>query len=552
MSAKQVLFNEDARKALKRGVDALANTVKITLGPKGRNVVIDKGFGAPTITNDGVTIAKEIELSDRAENMGAEIIKEVATKTNDVAGDGTTTATLLAQAIITEGLKAISAGVNPMALKRGLDQATESVIKKLGELAIPISGNKKEEIAQVATISAKDSVIGEKIAEIIRKVGKDGVVTVEESQTFGIDYDIVEGLQFDRGYVSHYMVTNAERMEAVYDDATLLVIDKKISSVQEILPLLEKLAKTGKKELVIIAEDVEGEALATLIVNKIRGSFHALAIKAPGFGDRRKELLQDVAVVTGATVITEEVGLKLENTELEHLGTARKVIATKDHTTIVGGKGSKSEIEKRTQQLRTQIEKTDSSYDKKNLEERLAKLSGGVAVLRVGAATEVEQKEKQHRIEDAIAATKAAIEEGIVPGGGVALIRTLSVLDSLINKMTKDEIDRDQLIGVEILRSALVLPLWQIAENAGVSGSVVVDTVKKQKGNMGYNAATDTYEDLVKAGIVDPKKVTRSVLQNAVSAASMLLTTEAIVTEIPEKKPPMPEGGMGHGGHMDY
>ncbi len=552
MAAKQVLFNEDARKALKRGVDALANTVKVTLGPKGRNVVLDKGFGAPTITNDGVTIAKEIELADKAENMGAEIVKEVATKTNDVAGDGTTTATLLAQAIITEGMKSISAGVNPMALKRGLDQATDAVIKKLGELAIPISGNKKSEIAQVATISAKDPVIGEKIAEIIHKVGKDGVVTVEESQTFGIDYDIVEGLQFDRGYVSHYMVTNSERMEAVYDDAAVLVLDKKVSSVQEILPLLEKLAKTGKKELVIVAEDVEGEALATLILNKLRGSFHALAIKAPGFGDRRKDMLQDIAIVTGATVITEEVGLKLESTEIEQLGTARKVIATKDHTTIVGGKGSKSQIEKRMSQLRNQIEKTDSSYDKKNLEERLAKLSGGVAVLRVGAATEVEQKEKQHRIEDAIAATKAAIEEGIVPGGGVALIRTLSVLDSLINKMTKDETDRDQITGVEILRSALVLPLWQIAENAGVSGSVVVDTVKKQKGNMGYNAATDVYEDLVKAGIVDPKKVTRSVLQNAVSAASMLLTTEALVTEIPEKKPPMPEGGMGHGGHMDY
>lgn len=552
MAAKKVLFNEDARKALKRGVDALANTVKVTLGPKGRNVVLDKGFGAPTITNDGVTIAKEIELEDKAENMGAEIVKEVATKTNDVAGDGTTTATLLAQAIITEGLKSISAGSNPMALKRGLDQAMEAVIKKLGDLAIPISGNKKEEIAQVATISAKDVLIGQKIAEVIHKVGKDGVVTVEESQAFGIDYEIVEGLQFDRGYVSHYMVTNAERMEAVYEDPAILVVDKKVSSVQEILPLLEKLAKSGRKELVIIAEDVDGEALPTLIVNKLRGSFHALAIKAPGFGDRRKDMLQDIAIVTGATVIAEEVGLKLENVEVEHLGTARKVIASKDHTTIVGGKGPKAQIERRMQQLRTQIEKTESSYDKKNLEERLAKLSGGVAVLRVGAATEVEQKEKQHRIEDAIAATKAAIEEGIVPGGGVALVRTLPTLDTLITKMTKDGVDRDQLIGVEILRSALVLPVWQIAENAGISGSVVVDTVRKQKGNMGYNAATDTYEDLVKAGIVDPKKVTRSVLQNAVSAASMLLTTEALVTEIPEKKQPMPEGGMGHGGHMDY
>ncbi len=549
MAAKQILFNEDARKALKRGVDALANAVKVTLGPKGRNVVLDKGYGAPTITNDGVTIAKEIELPDKAENMGAEIVKEVATKTNDVAGDGTTTATLLAQAIITEGLKNITAGINPVGLKRGLDRAMEAVIKKLGELAIPISADKKGEVAQVATISAKDPIIGQKIAEIIHKVGKDGVITVEESQTFGIDYDIVEGLQFDRGYISHYMITNAERMEASYEDAAILIVDKKVSSVQEILPLLEKLARSGRKDLVIIAEDVDGEALATLIVNKLRGSFNALAIKAPGFGDRRKEMLEDIAIVTGGKVIAEEVGLKLESVEVTQLGTARRIIVTKDHTTIVGGKGKKADLEKRMNQLKTQIEKTDSSYDRKNLEERLAKLSGGVAVLRVGAATEVEQKEKQHRIEDAIAATKAAIEEGIVPGGGVALIRTLPVLDKMIEVMTKSEsTDRDELVGVEILRSALVLPLWQIAENAGVSGSVVVDTVKKQRGNHGYNAATNVYEDLVEAGIVDPKKVTRSVLQNAVSAASMLLTTEALVVEIPKKEEPMPQGG----GHMDY
>ena len=548
MASKKILFNEEARKALKQGVDALANAVKVTLGPKGRNVVLDKGFGAPTITNDGVTIAKEIELADKAENMGAEIIKEVATKTNDVAGDGTTTATLLAQAIITEGLKNITAGVNPVGLKRGLDRATEAVIKKLGELAIPISADKKGEVAQVATISAKDKVIGQKIAEIIYKVGKDGVVTVEESQTFGIDYDIVEGLQFDRGYVSHYMITNSERMEAIYEDAAILIVDKKISSIQEILPLLEKLSRTGKKDLVIIAEDVDGEALATLIVNKLRGSFNTLAIKAPGFGDRRKDMLEDIAIVTGGKIVSEETGMKLENVDEIQLGSARRVIATKDHTTIVGGKGKKVEIEKRSNQLKTMIAKTDSSYDRKNLEERLAKLSGGVAVLRVGAATEVGQKEKQHRIEDAIAATKAAIEEGIVPGGGVALIRTLPVLDKMIDVMTKENGDRDELVGVEILRTALTLPLWQIAENAGVSGSVVVDTVRKQKGNHGYNAATNVYEDLVSAGIVDPKKVTRSVLQNATSAASMLLTTEALVVEIPEKKEPMPQGG----GHMDY
>ncbi|MEK9175380.1 MAG: chaperonin GroEL [Patescibacteria group bacterium] len=552
MASKQILFNEEARKALKNGVDALANAVKVTLGPKGRNVVLDKGFGAPTITNDGVTIAKEIELTNKAENMGAEIVKEVATKTNDVAGDGTTTATLLAQAIITEGLKNITAGVNPVGLKRGLDSAMEVVIKKLGELSIPISADKTEEVEQVATISAKDPVIGQKIAEIIHKVGKDGVVTVEESQTFGIDYDIVEGLQFDRGYVSPYMITNSERMEAIYEDPSILVVDKKISSIQEILPLLEKLARGGKKDLVIIAEDVDGEALATLVVNKLRGSFNALAIKAPGFGDRKKEMLEDIAIVTGGKVISEEIGLKLESVDLVHLGNARRIIASKDHTTIVGGKGKKADIEKRMNQLKTQIQKTDSSYDRKNLEERLAKLSGGVAVLRVGAATEVEQKEKQHRIEDAISATKAAIEEGIVPGGGVALIRALPVLDKMVDALTKAEGDRDELVGVEILRSALTLPLWQIAENAGVSGAVVVDAVKKLKGHTGYNAATNVYEDLVKAGIVDPKKVTRSVLQNAVSAASMLLTTEALVVEIPEKTT-LPAGGPGGmGGHMDY
>ena len=545
--AKQILFNEKAREALKRGVDTLANAVKITLGPKGRNVVLDKGFGSPIITNDGVTIAKEIELSDKAENMGAAIIKEVASKTNDIAGDGTTTATLLAQSIITEGLKHITAGVNPIGLKRGLDRAMEAVVKKLGEIAIPVSADKKEEIAQVATISAKDPKIGEKIAEVIKKVGKDGVITVEESQTFGIEYEIVEGMQFDKGYVSPYMITNSERMEASYEDPEILLTDKKISSLQEILPLLEKLAKTGKKELVIVCDDVEGEALATFVVNKLRGTFNVLAVKAPGYGDRKKEMLLDIAVVTGAKVVSDELGIKLENADIDVLGSARKVISTKENTTIVGGKGKKIDIEKRAEQIKTQIATIDSSYEKKNLEERFAKLHGGVAVLRVGAATEVEQKEKQHRIEDAVLATKAAIEEGIVPGGGVALLRATEILEKMANRMENNEMDEDEVSGVNILLRSLSLPLWQIAYNAGVAGDVVVDTVKKLKGNKGYNASTGKYEDLLEAGIVDPKKVTRSALQNAVSAASMLLTTEALVVEIPEKKePPAMPPQMGY------
>ena len=545
--AKQILFNEKAREALKRGVDALANAVKITLGPKGRNVVLDKGFGSPTITNDGVTIAKEIELSDRAENMGAEIVKEVASKTNDIAGDGTTTATLLAQSIINEGLKHIASGINPIGLKRGLDKAMEAVVKKLEEIAIPVSAEKKEEIAQVATISAKDSKIGEKIAEVIKKVGKDGVITVEESQTFGIDYEVVEGMQFDRGYVSPYMITNSERMEASYEDPEILVTDKKISSIQDILPLLEKLAKTGKKELVIVCDDVDGEALATFVVNKLRGTFNVLAVKAPGYGDRKKEMLEDIAVITGAKVVSDELGLKLESVGLEILGSARKVISSKENTTIVGGKGKKGDIEKRTSQIKIQIEQTDSSYDKKNLEERMAKLTGGVAVLRVGAATEVEQKEKQHRIEDAISATKAAIEEGIVPGGGVALIRSSDILERMANRMENKEMDEDEIAGVNILLRSLSLPLWQIAQNAGSAGDVVVNEVKKLKGNKGFNAANGKYEDLVVAGIVDPKKVTRSALQNAVSAASMLLTTEALVSELPKEEKAMPQQP-----HMDY
>ena len=551
--SKQIIFNTDAREALKRGVDKLANAVRVTLGPKGRNVVLDKGFGSPTITNDGVTIAKEIELEDKAENMGAELVKEVATKTNDVAGDGTTTATLLAQAIVAEGLKNITAGSNPMAIKRGIERATKAVVARLHEISIPVSVSRKEDIADVATISAKDSDIGNKIAEVIQKVGKDGVVTVEASQTFGISSEIVEGLQFDRGYVSPYMITNAERMEAVYENSYILITDRKISSINEILPLLEKLAQAGKKDLVVIADDVEGEALATLVVNKIRGAFSALAVKTPGYGDRKKEILEDIAVVTGGRVISEETGMKLDKVEINMLGEAAKIISTKENTIIVGGKGRKQEISKRLLQVKAQIENSDSEFDREKLEERLAKLSGGVAVIRVGAATEVEQKEKQHRIEDAVSATKAAIEEGIVPGGGVALIRTMDALDKIINDLDskKTEEARDERIGVGIVRSAILKPLWQIAENAGVSGAVIVEEVKKMKGSMGYNAAQGTYEDLIKAGVVDPTKVTRSALQNAASAAAMLLTTEVVVSEMPKKESSsdMAGGGMmQHGG----
>lgn len=554
MAAKQITYNEKAREALKRGVDALANAVKVTLGPKGRNVILDKGYGAPTITNDGVTIAKEIELADKVENMGAEIVKEVATKTNDVAGDGTTTATLLAQAIVTEGIKNIAAGASPVGIKRGIERASDAVVKKLRDISIEISPSNKDEVAQVATISAKDSAIGDKIADIIKKVGKDGVITVEEAQTFGISTEVVEGMQFDRGYISPYMITNPERMEAIYKDAYILITDRKVSSINEILPLLEKLAQSGKKELVIVAEDVDGDALTTLVLNKLRGTFHTLALKAPGFGDRREEILEDIATVTGGKVISEKTGMKLEGVELNMLGEAKKIVATKENTTIVGGAGGKADIEHRVAQIRTQIEQTDSSFDREKLEERMAKLSGGVAVIRVGAATEVEQKEKQHRIEDAVAATKAAIAEGVVPGGGVALMRAVDVLDKMIEAAEKGA-NRDEWTGMKILREAIQKPLWQIAENAGISGSVVVEAVRKLKGSHGFNAATGEYEDLIKAGIVDPTKVTRSALQNAVSAASMLLTTEVVVSEIPEKNPPaggqMPDmhgmGGMGGG-----
>lgn len=538
--AKQIIFDEQARVALKRGVDQLANAVKVTLGPKGRNVVLDKGFGSPTITNDGVTIAKEIELEDKFENVGAQLVQEVATKTNDIAGDGTTTATLLAQAMITEGLKNVAAGANPMTIRRGIDKAVKAVVNEIKtNISKPISS--QDEIAQVAAISADDPEVGKIIAEAMEKVGKDGVITVEESQSFGLEKEVVEGMQFDKGYVSPYMITNPDRMEAEYEEPYILITDKKISALNEILPLLEKLAGTGKKELVIIAEDVEGEALATFVVNKLRGTFNVLAIKAPGFGDRRKEMLNDIAVLTGGKVITEEVGLKLENTEMDMLGQARKVIATKENTTIVEGKGDQKAIDSRIAQIRKELDASESEFDKEKLQERLAKLAGGVAVIKVGAATEVEMKEKKHRIEDALAATKAAVEEGIVPGGGVALIRAIKALDSI-----KAE-NAEEGIGLNIVRRALEEPIRQIALNAGKDASVVAQEVKNGKGNYGYNAALDKYEDLVKVGIIDPTKVTRSALQNAASVSAMLLTTEAVVTDLPEKKDEHGHNGMGAG-----
>ena len=543
--AKQILFNEKARAMLKRGVNKLADAVRITLGPKGRAVVLEKSYGSPVITYDGVTIAKEIELEDKIENIGAELIKEVASKTNDNAGDGTTTATLLAQIFINEGFKNVAAGIDPIGMKRGMERAMEVVINRLKKLSRPISN--KEEIKQVATISARDPEIGHLIAQVIDEVGKDGVVTVEQSQTLGLSKEIVEGLQFDRGYISPYMITNAERMEAVLEDPYFLVTDQKISSINDLVPLLEKLVQGGKKNLVIIAEEVEGEALATLVVNKIRGIFNALAVKAPGFGDRRKEVLQDIAVVTGAEFISEDVGRKLENVDLSMLGQAKKVVADKDNTTIISGKGSKQAIEERIKQIRSQLTTTESEFDREKLEERLAKLSGGVAVIKVGAPTEMEQKNAQHRIEDAVAATKAAIEEGIVPGGGVALLKCAHTVAELMDKMSRKE-EMAEYIGAQIVLTGLYSPLKQIAENAGYDGPVVLNKVKESRGNLGLNAATGQYEDLVKAGIIDPTKVVRSAFQNAISASSMLLITEAVVANLPEKKekgagemPPMPD-----------
>lgn len=538
---KQIKFSNDARQAMLAGVNILANTVKVTLGPKGRNVVLDKGYGAPTITKDGVSVAKDIELEDKFENAGVELVKEAASKTNDDVGDGTTTATVLAQSIINEGLKNVASGANPVALNRGLHKAVEAVVKELQEkISKQVEQN---EIANVAAISANDREIGEKIAQAMTEVGKDGVITVEESQSFGMEIETVKGMRFDKGYISPYMVTNSDRMEAEYEDPYILITDKKISSVEDILPILEKVAQTGKKEMVILAEDVDGQALATLVVNKLRGTFNVLAVKAPGFGDRRKEMLQDIATLTGGKVITEEIGLKLENVVLEDLGRARKVSSTKDNTTIVEGKGKEQDVQDRVAQIRKLIEQIDSDFDREKLQERLAKLAGGVAVIKVGAATETEMKEVKHRIEDAVGATKAAVEEGVVPGGGVALIRAVKALDNL-----KLE-DNEEMVAVQILRRALEEPTRIIASNAGFEGAVVVDEIKKHEGNYGFNAQTGKYEDLVKAGIIDPTKVTRSALQNAVSVAGMFLTTEAIVTDLPKKdEPAMPPMGGGMGG----
>lgn len=540
--AKDIFYEETARKKMKAGVDKLADAVKITLGPKGRNVVLDKGFGVPMITNDGVSVAKEVELEDKTENLGAEIVKEVAEKTNEVAGDGTTTAVILAQAIIAEGLKNVAAGADPMALKRGIEKAGQAVIAHLKKMAKPISD--KIEISQVATIAAADPEIGNLIAEVMNEIGKDGVVTIEESQTFGLQKEIVRGLQFDKGYISPYMVTNVERMVAELEDPYILISEKKISSLQEILPVMEKIAQTGKKDLLIIAEDVEGDALATMIVNRLRGNFKALAVKAPGFGDRRKDQLQDIAIVCGGQFISEELGLKIENIELEMLGSARKVVATKENTTIVEGKGKKEDIDSRISQIRNELKDTSSGFDKEKLQERLAKLSGGVAVIKVGAATEVEQKAKQLKTEDALNATKAAIEEGIVPGGGVALLRGLEVLKNI-------NLKGDEKTGVDILRKALEAPIRQISQNAGIDGAVVAEEVKKNQGAFGFNADTMEYQDLIENGIIDPTKVVRTALENAISAASMLLTTGAVIVQKPEdkKKPDFSQGDMGMGGY---
>ncbi len=540
MSAKIIQFGPDARAALKRGVDTLADAVKVTLGPRGRNVVIDKKFGAPTVTKDGVTVAKEVEIEDPMENMGAQMVREVASKTSDVAGDGTTTATVLAQAIFREGLKNVTAGANPMDLKRGIDLAVARVVEELKSISKPVDKTSKKEIAQVGSISANnDTVIGELIADAMTKVGTDGVITVEEAKGTDTTIDVVEGMQFDRGYLSPYFVTDTESMEADMEDPYILIHDKKISAMKDLLPVLEKVAQAGRS-IVIIAEDLEGEALATLVVNKIRGTLKAVAIKAPGFGDRRKAMLEDIAVLTGGQVISEEKGFKLENTQLSFLGTAKKVTVDKDNTTIVEGAGSKDDIKRRINEIKAQIDKTTSDYDKEKLQERLAKLSGGVAVLKIGATTEVEMKEKKARVEDALHATRAAVEEGIVPGGGVALVRTTAKLDSV---KTENE---DQKIGVEIIKKSLEEPLRWIVNNAGLEGSVILQKVREGKDDYGFNAQTETYENLLKAGVIDPTKVTRTALQNAASVASLLLTTEAIICEKPEKeKSGMPTPPMG-------
>jgi chaperonin GroEL len=543
MAAKQLIFDETARQALLKGVQKLAKAVAATLGPKGRNVVLDKKFGSPTVTKDGVTVAKEIELEDPYENMGAQMVREVASKTSDSAGDGTTTATVLAEAIYREGLKYVTSGANPIGIQRGIAKAVEAAVEQLAKIAKKVKD--KEEIKQVATVSANwDNTIGEIIADAMDKVGKDGTITVEEAKSIDTTLEVVEGMQFDKGYLSPYFVTNAETMEAKLEDAYILNYEKKISSLKDLLPVLEKVAKIGKP-LLIISEEVEGEALATLVVNKLRGTINVCAVKAPGFGDRRKAMMEDIAILTGGKCITEDLGIKLENIGLEDLGRAKSIVVDKENTTIVEGNGKSSEIQGRVNQIRRQIEETTSDYDREKLQERLAKLAGGVAVINVGAATETEMKEKKARVEDALHATRAAVEEGIVPGGGVALIRCIAAIDALNLK------DEDERIGVDIIKRAVESPLRSLAANAGVEGSLIVQEVKKRKGNDGYNVATGEYEDLVKAGVVDPKKVTRSALQNAASIAGLLLTTECLITELPEKDKPAPPAGHGPGG-MDY
>jgi chaperonin GroEL len=539
--AKQVIFDDAARRSLKRGIDRLADAVRVTIGPKGRNVVLDKKFGSPTITNDGVTIARDIELEDPFENMGAQLLKEVATKTDDVAGDGTTTAVVLGQAIVAEGLRNVTAGANPMVLKRGIERAVEVVVEEIKASARPVDS--REQIAAVAAISAADPEVGEIIAEVMDKVGKDGVITVEEGQSLGLEKEYTEGMQFDRGYISPYFVTNPDRMEAVLENSRILVTDKKISAVADILPALEKAVQLGRP-LLIIAEDVDGEALATLVVNKLRGTIQVLAVKAPGFGDRRKEMLRDIAILTGGTVISEEIGRKLDSVTAEDLGEARRIVATKDDTTIVDGAGREADIKARMNQIKAQVEETTSDYDREKLQERLAKLAGGVAVIKVGAATEVELKEKKHRIEDALSTTRAAVEEGIVAGGGVTLLQAIPVLDSL-------SLDGDEAVGVDIVRHALESPARQIADNAGARGEVIIDQIRGLPKGQGFDALKGEFGDMFERGIVDAAKVTRSALQNAASIAAMVLTTETLVSDIPEKKEPVRAGNHGHG-DMDF
>jgi chaperonin GroEL len=544
MSAKQIVFSEEARRKLKNGMNVVANSVGATLGPKGRNVAVDRKFGSPTVTHDGVSVAKEIELEDPFENMGAQLLKEAATKTNDIAGDGTTTSTVLAHAIVNEGLKALEAGYNPMLVKHGISQATESVVEELRKMAVKI--DTREEIASVATNSAADTHVGELIADVMDKVGKDGVITVEESKSMADETEFVEGMQFDRGYLSAYFITSTDKMEAVIADAYVLINEKKISAAQDIVPLLEKLVQLGKRELVIIAEDIDGEALATLVLNKLRGMLNVLAVKAPGFGDRRKAMLQDIATLTGGTVISEETGRKLETATIADLGRAEKVVSDKENTTIINGKGKKSDIDARIKEIRAEIDKSTSDYDKEKLQERLAKLSGGVAIIRVGAATETEMKEKKHRVEDALSAARAAVEEGIVPGGEISLINASNKLD----KMAKNTEDEEIRVGINIVKKALEAPIRKLASNAGQDGSVIIDTVRRKSAeeknkNIGFNVLTNEYVDMIKAGVIDPVKVVRGALENASSIAAMILTTDVLITDIPEKEkpapPPMPE-----------